>query len=241
MALYDLTFYDVICRNALTHKDKPAWFEADDARELTFAEYRKQVDRLARGLQNVGIQHGDRIGVLGKNSLEYFLLYGAAAALGAIMLPINWRLSANEIAFNLNDCQPSVVFADPEYHATILECRHNLPTVKSFCSLSTGSECFTDFNAILSQDGDFERHSVSSDDGFVIIHTAAVTGRPRGALLSHGNVLCSNTHFLYYLKLTREDVHLNLLPIFHIAGLVSATSAFHAGALNVNMSRFDAA
>lgn len=240
MALYDLTFYDVICRNAVTHKNRPAWFEADDARELTFAQYKQQVDRLARGLQNLGMQPGDRIGVLGKNSLEYFLLYGAAGAVGAIMLPVNWRLSANEIAFNLNDGEPAVVFADPEYHATITQCRDRLPTVKTFYSLRAGAEGFEDFNTLLADDGDFARPDVSSDEGFVIIHTAAVAGRPRGALLSHGNVLCSNMHFQYYLKITLEDVHLNLLPIFHVAGLLTATSAFHAGALNVNMSRFDA-
>jgi acyl-CoA synthetase (AMP-forming)/AMP-acid ligase II len=57
----------------------------------------------------------DRIGVLAKNSLEYFLLFGASAALGAVMLPINWRLSANEIYFNINDVQPSVLFVDSEY------------------------------------------------------------------------------------------------------------------------------
>ncbi len=240
MALYDLTFYDVICRNAAVHKSKPAWFEADDARELTFSEFRQQVDGLARGLQKIGIQPGDRIGVLGKNSLEYFLLYGAAAALGAIMLPVNWRLCASEIAFNLNDCAPAVLFADPDYHSTIAQCRDGLPTVRTFCSLGVGAEEFEDFNALLADGGDFTRPEVSTDAGFVIIHTAAVTGRPRGALLSHRNVLCANMHFMSYLRITREDVHLNLLPIFHVAGLLTATSAFHAGALNVNMSRFEA-
>ena len=115
MGLYDFTFYDLINRNAQCFRDREAWFEVDDGRTLTFAEYKKQVDRLACGLQNSGIEKGDRIGVLGKNSLEYFLLYGAAAGLGAIVLPINWRLSAEEVAFNLNDCKPKVVFADEEY------------------------------------------------------------------------------------------------------------------------------
>ena len=92
MGLYDFTFYDLIERNAVSFNQKAAWIEADDGRTLTFSQYRENVDRLACGLQKTGIRKGDRIGVLGKNSLEYFLLYGAAAALGAIMLPINWRL-----------------------------------------------------------------------------------------------------------------------------------------------------
>lgn len=90
---------------------------------------------------SAGIHKGDRIGILGKNRLEYFLLCGAAAAMGAIVLPINWRLTADEILFNLKDCEPV---------------------------------------------------DVLSDDGFVSIHTAAVAGRPREALLSHINILSAN-------------------------------------------------
>ena len=83
MGLYDFSFYDLIERNAVCFRSKPAWFEVDDNRTLTFAQYKESVDRLAVGLQQNNINQGDRIGVLGKNSLEFFLLYGAAAAVGA--------------------------------------------------------------------------------------------------------------------------------------------------------------
>ena len=81
---------------------------------------------------------------------------------------------------------------------------------------------------------------VSSDDGLVIIHTAAVAGRPRGAVLTHGNVISADLCLKLLFNLSTEDVHLNLLPLFHVAGLFMATGSFHAGALSVNMSRFDA-
>jgi len=112
MGLHDYTFYDLINRNAVSYRHLPAWFEVDDQRSLTFAAYKQKVDQLACGLQKGGFKKGDRIGVLGKNSLEYFLLYGAAAALGGIVLPINWRLSADEAVFNLNDGQPGILFVD---------------------------------------------------------------------------------------------------------------------------------
>ena len=115
MELYDLSFYDVINRNAQTFGSRLCWHESDDGRKLTFAEYKAEVDRLAAGMSQAGILKGDRIGVLGKNSLEFFLIYGAAAFLGAIVLPINWRLSPDEISFNLSDCEPKVVFADAEF------------------------------------------------------------------------------------------------------------------------------
>lgn len=241
MGLYDFAIYDLINRNAACFKDRLAWFEVDDGRTLTFAQYKEEVDRLACGLQKSGIEKGDRIGVLGKNSLEYFLLYGAAAALGAIMLPINWRLSAGEVGYNLDDCEPKWVFADKEYQESLEGLKGKLPSVKEYLNLKSNEGDFMKFDSLMDNQGDFDPVEVSTDDGFVIIHTAAVTGRPRGALLSHGNVLCANMQFDYFFNVNPEDVNLNILPLFHVAGLFIAAASFHAGAMNLNMSRFDAA
>ena len=196
MALHDYTFYDLINRNAVCFNNRQAWFEVDDQRTLTFAEYKEQVDQLANGLQKIGVRKSDRIGVLGKNSLEYFLLYGAAAALGAIMLPINWRLAAEEVCFNLNDCEPIVLFVDQEYQEMINDNKEKLPSVQKYYNLKANEGQFNDFHSLMDTQDDFDPavFSVASDDGFVIIHTAAVAGRPRGALLSHTNVLCANMH-----------------------------------------------
>ncbi len=240
MGLYDFTFYDLINRNATNYRERDAWFEVDGKRTVTFSQYKEQVDLLASGLRRTGIEKGDRIGVLGKNSFEYFLLYGAVAALGAIVLPINWRLSADEVAFNLNDCEPKVVFADQDFQATIEGIRDKLPSVGGYFNLGPEGGKFSDFGALMDHEKGFEPENVSTDDGFVIIHTAAVAGRPRGALLSHGNVLCADMHFGYFFSLTPDDAHLNILPLFHVGGLFMVTSSFHAGVLNVNMSKFDA-
>ena len=237
MGLHDFTCYDVVCRNADLYGAAPAWFEASDGRLRSFSAVREHVDRLAVGMQRIGVSKGDRIGVLGKNSLEYFLVYGAAAALGAIVLPINWRLSEDEVIFNLNDCEPKILFVDEEYQGMIHGVLDRIPSVEICRNLSGGT--FGDFGALIDNDGVFRRTDVFSDDGFVIIHTAAVAGRPRGALLSHANVLAANMNIGYGLGVTPGDVHLNLLPLFHVGGLFMASSAFHAGALNVNMRKFD--
>ena len=92
----------------------------------------------------------------------------------------------------------------------------------------------------LMTDGPFAGGSVAADSGLVIIHTAAVAGRPRGAQLSQANLLCASLHFSDCFGLSPADVHLNLLPLFHVAGLFMAVAAFHAGAPNVNMGKFDA-
>ena len=240
MGLHNYTFYDLINRNAVCFKNRPAWFEVDDDRTLTFAEYRYMVDRLAKGLQDIGITKGDRIGVYGKNSLEYFVLYGAAAALGAIVLAINWRLSADEVLFNLNDGEPVVLFVDAEYQEMIATHRDQLPSIKNYFSLKPPLGGFSRVSDLMNNRGDFHPAESTNGDGLVIIHTAAVAGRPRGALLAHRNFISADIHIGLNLNLSTEDVHLNILPLFHVGGLFMATAAFHAGALNVNMSKFDA-
>ncbi len=239
MGLYDLSFYDVINRNAQAFGNKLCWYEFDDGRKLTFAEYKAEVERLAAGMSQAGILKGDRIGVVGKNSLEFFLIYGAAACLGAIVLPVNWRLSADEISFNLGDCEPRMVFADAEFQPALAAKREELSFIQSYYNLKDDSGSFSRFKSLTIEPGQLVPAEVGSEDGFVIIHTAAVAGRPRGALLSHGNVLLADLHFGYHMELTSQDVHLNLLPLFHVAGLFLATSTFHAGGMNLNISKFD--
>ena len=240
MGLYDLTFYDLINRNALTFGGQLCWHEVDDGRKLTFAQFKKQIDVLAAGLAQAGIEKGDRIGVVGKNSLEFFFIYGAAACLGAIVLPINWRLSADEICFNLNDCTPKIVFVDEEFQQALEGRRGELSSVQALYNLRGDKGPWLAFGSLMQASTELAPAQVESNDGFVIIHTAAVAGRPRGALLSHTNVLLADLHFNYFMEMTPEDVHLNLLPLFHVGGLFLATSTFHAGGLNLNISKFDA-
>jgi len=239
MGLYDFSFYDLINRNAKTFANNLCWKEVDDGRELTFADYKIQVDQLGRGLSSVGINKGDRIGVLGKNSLEFFLIYGAAAALGAIVLPINWRLSGSEVRYNLSDCGPRIVFVDEEFQATLQAEKSELSTVQAYYNLKGDAGSELSFNSLLRVDHELPDSMTESVDGFVIIHTAAVHGYPRGALVSHGNILMADMHFVNSMAISEQDVHLNILPLFHVGGLFLATSTFHAGGANLNVSKFD--
>ncbi|MBN1226991.1 MAG: AMP-binding protein [Deltaproteobacteria bacterium] len=240
MALYDFTVYNVVRRNARCFPERPAWLEVSDGREITFGRFKDMVDHLAKGLQDEGLKKGDRIGILGKNSLEYFLLYGAASALGLIVIAINWRLSADEVENNLVDGAPRLVFADPEFQGLIEQLKAKLTSVEKYYNLSEKQGSFEDFNRLLDNDADFEMEDVATDDGIVIIHTAAVEGKPRGAIVTHRNLLSATTQFGYLFNVHEKDVHLNILPLFHVGGLFIAATAFHAGAVNINVSKFDA-
>ena len=240
MGLYDFNIYDMIVRNSRCFGKRQAWLEVSDGRQLTFGQFKDMVDRLAKGLQGRGLTKGDRIGILGKNSLEYFLLYGAASALGLIAIPINWRLSGDEVEGNLADGEPELVFVDEEFQELVSGLKEKLGSVKEYYNLSGNKGSFQDFQSLLDNDGDFTPEEVTTDDGIVIIHTAAVAGKPRGAVISHRNIISAATQFSHVFKIYKEDVHLNLLPLFHVGGLFIAMTAFYAGALNINVSKFDA-
>ena len=156
------------------------------------------------------------------------------------MLPINWRLSPEEVAFNLNDCEPVILFVDPDLHETIAAIQDRLPSIQKLYNLSLNQGPFESLDALTSSSAVLESVDVSATDGLVIIHTAAVAGRPRGALLSHANLLCANLVLNNGLGMDAKDVHLNLLPLFHVGGLFMATSSFQAGIRNINMHKFDA-
>lgn len=240
MDLKHFTLFDLIERNALYYQNRPAWADLETDKAVTFAEYKTQVGRLANALHRNGLHKGDRIGLLGKNSLEYYFLFGAAAAMGAIDLPINWRLSADEIAYNLMDGSPKMLFIDPEFQELFYRGEGKLSCIEKYFTISEPREKFQAFYSLMDEKELFEGPRPETDDGFMIIDTAAVTGRQRGALLSHGNILCANLHFNHYFHIKPEDVHLNFLPFFHIGGITMAMLGFHAGALNINMPKFDA-
>lgn len=240
MGLYDFSFYETIKRNSVIHRSRPCWREVESGEELSFGDLRRRVESLAAGLQQQGLGKGERLGVVGKNSLEFFLLYGAAAALGAIVLPVNWRLSPEEMVFNLHDGGCTMVFVDEEFQAGLSTRREQLPTVTSWYNLRGDVGKERSFAALGLAETPFAAASVGGDDGFVIIHTAAVAGRPRGALLSHNNILVAALQFNVTMRLETSDVHLNLLPLFHVAGLFLALASFQAGAVNVNLAKFEA-
>lgn len=237
MALYEFNVYDIIRTNASNHADRVAFI--DSSQRVTFRQFKDRVDLVANGLLSNGVQKGDRLGVLAKNSLEYYVLYGAAAKVGAIMLVINWRLSIPEVAFILRDCTPRLVFADDEYQGTISQASANVDSVEKYFAMGEEKKDYQSF-ASLALSGSVTETDVGWDDGYVIIHTAAVAGEPRGALLSHGNVLASNLVSMHRMKLTVNDVNLNTLPLFHIAGLNSAFAMIYAGGKNIIMPKFDA-
>ena len=243
MGLRDFTLSDVIERNARLYANRAAFVFGTE--RVTHADYAARIGRLAQGLARAGIVPGDRIAVLSQNSLEFVELYGAAARLGAILVPVNWRLSAEEIAYIVGDAAPKIVIADPDNQSVLRGIREALPAVERWYGIGGGTDPFADYAKLIEADARVAQPSTgprpAGDAALVMIYTAAVGGRPRGALLSHANLVAAGAQLLHHWSLTADDVNLGALPLFHIAGLGMLLAAQYAGGASVIMPKFDAA
>lgn len=238
MGLYDYTIYNVIQRNAKVQKDRTAWISGEE--RISHLEFLEKTDRLACGLMNAGLTRGDRIGILAQNSMEYAYLYGAAAKIGAVMLPINWRLQPEEVEYVISDGEPKIFFAGSEFQKLAGEIIPKFGFVKNQYAMGPAEGDFAAFNGLMENDGVCPEVEVKTDDAYVIIHTAAVAGRPRGATLSHGNLITANLQCMYMWDMTSEDCHLLMLPLFHVAGLGTCLNVIQAGGKNIILPKFDA-
>ena len=237
----EYNLYDVIERNARLFPHREALIFRGS--RLTFTEFKDRCDRIARGLSRRGVVKGDRLAVVAQSSDDYLVLYGAAAKVGAVAVAVSWRLQAEELEYILADCSPKLVFADGEYCGLVSEAVRGIASVEGLYILGEGKAegSFQRFD-VLSVPGRTEHgEDVPADAGFVIMYTAAVEGRPRGALLSQSNVVAVGVQLIHQFSLGQEDGHLCILPLFHIGGLSMAVAVMHAGGKNVLIDRFDSA
>lgn len=239
MRVHDYTIYDFISRNAQFYPNRDCIIFNDT--RLSHLEYKDRCDQLAAGLVKLGIAKGDRLGIVAHNCEEYMIVYGAAAKIGAIVLPVNCRFQPQEVEYVLSDGSPRIVFAGPDFQQTVSALAGKVKAIEG-CYTIGGEAVTKDFQRFedLYSDSDArENYEVSGDCGFVIIHTAAVAGRPRGALLSQHNLIAVNLGMILQFGLNSEDCHIGHLPLFHIAGLSVSTAVMHAGAKNVICGTFD--
>lgn len=233
----EFTVYDIFEKNALIQASADAVVFGN--RRLTFEHLHTRASSLAAGLKREGIGRGDRIALLALNTDEFFTLFGAAASSGAILVPLNWRLSLDELAYILQDCTPSALFFDTRHRDTVGELiRRDLPVGKTVC-IDSGCEGTPSLEQMITSPRT-DPTPVNQDDPFCIIYTAAVAGKPRGAVLSHGNIIFGNMQTIATMGLTRRDACLDMLPLFHITGLNLALATMHAGGKNVVTEKFDA-
>jgi len=235
----DFTIYDMIARNAALYPDKDAIVY--DGRRTDFKTYKNLCDQYAAGLISKGVETGDRIAVLAGNCDDFLILCGAVAKIGAIVVPINWRLREEEIEYILMDTTPKLLVSDSEYRGLARKAVSKVASVQRHYAFTVDEregDCLP-FRALCREEKYEETGSVSGDHAFVIIHTAAVDGKPKGCLLSQGNMIAGGLQISHLLQLGNRDCHLCILPLFHIGGLAMTMATMHQGGKNVIVNRFD--
>lgn len=190
-------------------------------RQITYREALAETHRLANGLIGAGLQSGDRMAILSKNSIEYMLLYFAAAQAGIVPVPLNYRLAPAEWAYILNDAEARILFVGNDYLHGVDLIREELKTVTRFILVGEadkpGWETYRHFTAGLPDNP--PHRLVTPDDDLFQLYTSGTTGRPKGAMLTHRAVI---TH-LFQMGIAHNiqpgERLLLVAPVFHVAAL----------------------
>ncbi len=224
----DFTLSDLFVRNERINKEKTALVAGEQ--RITFGRLSELCGRLAAQLAARGIGMGDRVAMLAMNHPGFFVLFGAVARLGAILVPMNWRLSQEELGFIMKDSGAKILFADENYLAVAKQIGE--PLLVPVLQLSADTETVQDTG---NRCGAVD---ITADTPCCLIYTAAVEGSPRGAVLSHGNLLSANLQVIVSMGLSESDVNLAMLPLFHITGMNLALAVMQVGGINVVVDKF---
>jgi fatty-acyl-CoA synthase len=203
---------DIVRLNALHRRDDEAI--VFDGRAVTYGELNQRVNRTAQALAASGIGRGDRVAALGRNSLEYVELYFATAKLGAMLVPLSFWHRTNELRWAVTDSDPSLVFAEPELFDPLAPVVGEIETVMLPSQDGDASE-WAAFQARARSDAEPDV-ALTPEDIHMILYTSGTTGRPKGAMLSHGRTMLDAYAMALALRLRPTDTFMNYFPSFHV-------------------------
>lgn len=260
---------DWLAKRALLTPEKVALFDVDRGERLAYAEMNRQANRLAHFLRaEMRLEKGDRVAILAPNCPEYLEAFFAAAKIGAVLVPINSRLAAEEIRFIVEDCRPKGLIFSPEYAAVaaLIAERAGVGKLLMIDTVGAAAEAAAEAGAVGADtaavasatapagtatftgvqrrfpDSDPERPSpdLSMDDPHAILYTGGTTGRPKGAILTHGNIHWNSINTIVSWSLRDDDVAPVFTPFFHTGGLnVLTNPLIYLGGTLVLPGKFD--
>jgi len=229
---------DLIERNAAFTPDKPAIiFEGET---LSYAAFNSRIAQTARALKSqCGVGRGDRVAILSLNRPDYLVLLYACARLGAMLVPLNWRLAVAEQVFILSDASVKVLALEQAFADVLPVLEKSMPDT-SIVGLDFEPPRGTTFDMLLPQArGDGRNPHTDLRCPLLIVYTSGTTGRPKGAVLRQEALLWNGVMSQHMHGLTSDDHVLTVLPFFHVGGLnIQTTPALHQGATVTIHSRF---
>ena len=205
-----------------------------EGRTWTYAEFQREIEECAARLKALGVGKGDRVAFLGLNQPMFFFVMFASARLGAIFVPLNFRLTGPELAFMINDSGAVALIVDAHLTPVIVPGSRRADDAE-------GSPFGGDPGGLgRGRRGRRAGGSASDDEVAMIMYTSGTTGRPKGAMLTHGNFWWNNANAMHAIDILQNDVTLTAAPIFHIGGLnVVSLVTFQKGGFVVLQRGFD--
>ncbi|NUT51218.1 MAG: long-chain fatty acid--CoA ligase [Saccharothrix sp.] len=212
-----------------------------EGRATTYRRLYERVLRLAHGLRRTGVRHGDRVAYLWPNHPSFLEVLFAAGTLGAVFVPLNTRLAAAEVVHALTDSGSDVLVYAPQ-HASLVQAVRGAVGSLRVVALDDPAEGEASYEELIaSSSTDPIDEPVTLDDLCLIMYTSGTTGRPKGAVLTHGNLTWNTVNVLVDVDLAGDEVTLVVAPLFHTAGLnMTCLPTLVKGGTVVLMSAFDA-
>jgi long-chain acyl-CoA synthetase len=230
------TFADIIYRNAILYPDSEAFVCGSE--RISFKGFNERVNSLIHGLQALGIQKGDVIGILSWNRLEYPEVFGAAMKGGFVLAHFNPRLEAEELIRLIDDSGATVLFLGPEFVAIIDRVLKHLSKTKFTLAFGNAEGHMIAYWEVLESHSKEEPElRVREEDPLVIFYTSGTTGTPRGAIYTHKRKMENTCIKALDIGVEFGDRHLVVLPMFHVGGDSHIWPFFLVGGCNVIMPR----
>ncbi len=241
-----IRYPDLIRKYAFQTPDKIAThFEG---RDFTWAQFRDRIQGIGRALVDLGVAPGDRVAYLGQNSHWLVEMYFAPCAIGALCVPINFRLTEDEMAALIADCTPEVLFVDRHFADRAAALMGRCPSLKTLIyadwdapeGLPTKTLFYDDLVARAGKvpDDAFDDRASRSDDTMIVFYTSGTTGQPKGVMLSHSNLLVNATGSGHLYGYRQTDILLLSGPLFHLGTGSRAYTAVAYGTTMVIQPRF---
>ncbi len=237
------SFCDIVREHARIQGDTPAFTYGDEV--ITFAELNEGSNRVAHALAALGVRKGERVSFLGKNHPLYFEALLGAAKIGAVMTPVNWRLAPPEVAYILDNCEARVVFVGEGFSEILAKVRDQTPHVEQVIGIDAPDHKGSDYR--IWRDGfpaDPVLDDIGLDDDALQLYTSGTTGRPKGAVMTHGSILSSldpanQAEMRHWQQPIEGDVTLLAMPCFHISGTGTGIGTMVAGTNSIVLPEYD--
>lgn len=233
----------LLARRAHRDPSLAAIFEPATGRRFDYMELNKRSDQVANALRASGVKHGDRVGLLLMNGVEFVETFFAVAKIGAVNVPLNWRLVGDELEFILKDAGATVLVFDSEFAEVCADLRGRGDKTDVATWIQHGGEAA---DGVVDYDGWMGAASAepasaetSGDDLCFIMYTSGTTGLPKGVMHTHDTVLWANLTMATTSDFRQGDVFLNALPLFHVGALAPVLGVVFNGASLVLLRAFD--